>query len=65
MSKIEITSSHGIGRQAGPAVEVIEVVRTRLTSAGTGDAADPVRTVTQYWSTEGQLLAEVDDLAPA
>lgn len=42
-------------------VEVIEVVRTRLLRRGEGKAADdPIRIITQYWSPDGELLAEVD-----
>jgi hypothetical protein len=37
-------------------IQVIEVSTTR----GTGTQLDPVRTVTQYWSTDGELLAERD-----
>lgn len=43
------------------AVEVIEVrMRMRM---GTGVASDPVREVVQYWSMEGDLLAEHDPCA--
>lgn len=41
-------------------VELIEVIRTELTSRGKGTEDDPCRRVTQYWSKEGELLAEVD-----
>jgi hypothetical protein len=43
-------------------VEVIQVVRTRLLRRGDGKT-DPIRIVTQYWSLDGELLAEVDDVA--
>ena len=43
-----------------PEVEVIEVVRTRLQRRGQGVVGDPVRILTQYWSLEGELLAEID-----
>lgn len=42
-------------------VELIQVIRTTLTRRGEGkDESDPVRIITQYWSTDGELLAEVD-----
>lgn len=41
-------------------VEVIEVVRTTLVRRGRGVEGDPVRRVTQYWTIDGDLLAEVD-----
>ena len=37
-------------------IQVIEVERNR----GRGVDGDPVRTVTQYWSVDGVLLAEKD-----
>lgn len=37
-------------------IEVIEVITTR----GKGVQGDPVREVRQYWSKEGELLAECD-----
>lgn len=40
-------------------VRVLEVVETTLTRRGNGKD-DPVRIVTQYWSKDGRLLAEVD-----
>jgi|GEM_PF-3252443 len=40
---------------------VIEVIETTLTRRGAGkDSSDPVRVITQYWSRDGKLLAEVD-----
>lgn len=46
-------------------VELIEVIRTTLTLAGSGKSKDdPTRRVIQFWSTDGDLLAEVDDLGP-
>jgi hypothetical protein len=42
------------------AVRVMEVVETTLTKRGKGVEDDPVRCVRQYWSREGELLAEVD-----
>lgn len=49
-----------IGHIGGRDVELIQVVRTRLAHRGRGTEADPNRYLTQYWSTEGELLAEVD-----
>jgi len=40
--------------------KVIEVVETSLTRRGKGEEEDPVRIITQYWSKDGTLLAEVD-----
>lgn len=42
---------------------VIQVIETRLERRGSGkDKDDPIRIVTQYWSLEGELLAEVDPI---
>lgn len=41
-------------------VELIQVIRTKITRRGAGIPADPVRIVEQYWSLTGDLLAEVD-----
>lgn len=41
-------------------VELIEVIRTRLLLRGKGVEEDPRRRVIQYWTKEGELLAEVD-----
>lgn len=44
--------------------EVIQVIRTTLTRRGAGkDASDPVRVITQFWSLDGELLAEADPFA--
>lgn len=40
--------------------ELIRVIRTDLTLRGRGTPADVSRRVTEYWSEEGELLAEVD-----
>lgn len=45
-------------------VEVIQVVRTTLERRGRGVENDPIRRVTQYWSIDGQLLAEDDPHKP-
>ena len=36
------------------------VIETDIDRRGSGEVWDPIRRVTQYWSTEGELLAEVD-----
>jgi len=41
-------------------VQVIEVIRTTLERRGKGEYPDPIRRVTQYWTLDGQLLAESD-----
>ena len=43
-----------------PTAEVIQVIRTNLTVRGSGTEPSPLRVITQYWSLEGILLAEVD-----
>jgi hypothetical protein len=39
---------------------VIAVIVTTLTRRGTGKDESPIRIVTQYWSLDGEFLAEVD-----
>lgn len=39
--------------------EAIQVIRT-VALRGEGVASDPLREVTQYWSLDGELLAESD-----
>lgn len=39
--------------------KVIQVIETKAMK-GSGTNNDPVRIITQYWSTEGKLLAEDD-----
>lgn len=39
---------------------LIQVIETEIELRGKGTEADPLRRVTQYWSTDGQLLAERD-----
>lgn len=43
-------------------VELIQVIRTRIATRGNGEENDPYRAVTQYWSTDGVLLAEEPDI---
>ena len=39
---------------------VIQVVETNLTRHGDGSEENPWRVVRQYWTFDGELLAEVD-----
>lgn len=40
---------------------VIQVIETRIERRGSGkDDSSPIRIITQYWSFDGELLAEVD-----
>lgn len=41
-------------------VKLIQVIETKLLRRGQGTEASPIRIITQYWSTDGKLLAEVD-----
>lgn len=41
--------------------ELIQVIRTTLLRRGDGQTT-PIRIITQYWSVDGELLAEVDPL---
>lgn len=45
------------GTDRARVIEVIETVSIR----GSGSEEDPVRKVFQYWSTDGELLAEKDE----
>jgi hypothetical protein len=45
-----------------PTARVLSVIETTILVRGTGGEGNPVRQVTQYWSLEGQLLAEADPL---
>jgi len=40
--------------------EVIQVIRTNLERRGAGTPESPIRVITQFWTLDGQLLAEVD-----
>lgn len=43
---------------------VIQVIETTIERRGAGDhARSPIRIITQYWSLDGNLLAEVDPCA--
>ena len=39
---------------------IVRVIETTLEVRGTGDEGSPLRRITQYWSLDGQLLAEAD-----
>lgn len=41
---------------------VVQLIETTLTLTGGGSVGDPVRIVTQYWTLDGKLVAEVDQL---
>lgn len=41
--------------------KVIQVIETK-SARGAGTTEQPSRMVTQYWSLDGQFLAEIDDL---
>ena len=41
--------------------KVIQVIETK-SARGAGTNEQPSRMVTQYWSLDGQFLAEIDDL---
>lgn len=45
-----------------PEVELISVIRTELLRRGEGTKEDVIRIITQYWSTDGELLAEIDPM---
>lgn len=40
---------------------VIQVIKTMIERRGAGTEADPVRIIYQYWTFEGELLAERDE----
>jgi hypothetical protein len=42
--------------------EVLQVIRTTLELRGSGTKESPMRRITQYWTLNGELLAEVDPL---
>ena len=43
---------------------VMQVIRTTLLIRGIGTPESPMRFITQYWSLDGELLAEVDPCRP-
>ena len=48
-----------LSKEPRPA-ELIEVIRTQLLRKGRGIEDSPVRIITQFWTKDGDLLAEVD-----
>lgn len=44
-------------------VKLVHLIETTLTRRGKGVESDPVRVITQYWTVEGKLVAEVDPFA--
>ena len=48
-----------LSKEPRPA-ELIEVIRTELLRKGRGIEESPVRIITQFWTKDGELLAEVD-----
>ncbi len=48
---------------ANDGAKVIQVIETVLLIRGNGDTI-PLRRITQYWSLDGKLLAEVDPWTP-
>ncbi len=42
----------------------LEEIIVSVENKGMGEPHDPIRNVTQYWSKDGNLLAENDPLAP-
>ena len=53
-----------VGRET-PASACVQEIVVVIATRGQGDNGDPVRTVTQYWSREGRLLAEHDPSHPS
>lgn len=45
--------------------EVISVIRTTIRRRGKGIDGDPVRIITEYWTTDGKFLCEVDPYSGA
>lgn len=41
-------------------VEIMEVIKTTLTTRGNGTVGNRTRVITQYWSVDGELIFEVD-----
>ena len=49
------------GRRQAATCKVIQVIVTTLLRRGSGKSEeDPIRIITQYWSLDGELLAEID-----
>ena len=60
----DLKLNYHIGKRNCPPseCEVVELIRTRLLRKGKGEAEDPIRQITQYWTLDGVLLWEVDPL---
>ena len=41
-------------------VEIMEVIKTTLTTRGNGTEENRTRVITQYWNIDGELIFEVD-----
>jgi len=41
-------------------VEIVTLIRTRLTRAGDGTKSNPIRIIEEYWDLEGKLVFEID-----
>jgi hypothetical protein len=51
-------------KSADKEVMVMQVIRTTNLRRGDGTERSPIRAVTQYWSMQGDFLAEVDPFLP-
>jgi hypothetical protein len=60
VSEGSVSCSWEDGEVMDVGVEVIQVVRTRLEHRGTGSVEEPHRLLEQFWSLDGELLAEND-----
>ena len=56
--EIKMCQARPRGTDSARLIEVIETVSIR----GSGNEDDPVRRVFQYWSIDGKLLAEKEDI---
>lgn len=56
----EVRIMPDVERVTTESARVIKVIETKSTR-GVGTSANPVRLVTQYWSLDGELLAEKDE----
>lgn len=45
-------------------VKLVHPIETTLTRRGEGKEDDPTRIITQYWTLDGKLVAEVDPWKP-
>lgn len=41
-------------------VEILEVIKTTIVTRGNDTEEQPLRTITQYWSVDGELIFEID-----